>query len=191
MYYRSIIQQTHSGISAPQSSPGPSCQSFVLTGCPTTASATSLSPLPVVVKKRKLDCFLDESYVDDADDSVADTIDAISTTAAVNKPCKKVVELKYVIKKRQVVKTKDDEVPLPDPFELPKNYRPDVELALKSQKMTMTCTREFLSTVAGAMYERKKYPTKDDFMNVARSICKEYPFMKAPTAKPYVRSVVF
>ena len=51
-----------------------------------------------------------------------------------------------------VSKTKDDAVPLLDSFELPKNYRPDVEAALKTGCMTLETNKSFLSTVAASMF---------------------------------------
>ena len=93
-------------------------------------------------------------------------------------------ETKY--KRFKLNKSKEDNIPLPDPFELPKNFRPDVASALASGKMTLETNRFFLSTVAGAMFTHKRYPTSDDYMNVARAIGTKYPFMKSPTGKPYV-----
>ena len=95
---------------------------------------------------------------------------------------------KYVFKEmpKAICKTEQDSVPLPDPFDLPKHYRPDVEVALKSGKMTIDTTKAFLSTVAAAMFAYKRYPTADDYSNVARVVIHHYPFMKSPTGKPYV-----
>eukprot|EP00731_Ephydatia_muelleri_P001577 Em0001g1577a len=45
--------------------------------------------------------------------------------------------------------TKDDAVPLPDPFERPKN----IEAALKTGCMTLETNKSFLSTVAAAMFK--------------------------------------
>ena len=94
------------------------------------------------------------------------------------------VETKY--KRFKLNKSKEDSIPLPDPFELPKHFRPDVTSALASGKMTLETSRTFLTTVAGAMFTFKRYPTSDDYTNVARAICAKYPFMKSPTGKPYV-----
>ena len=96
---------------------------------------------------------------------------------------------KYVLKevpKSVVCKTEDDAIPLPDPFPLPKHYRADVELALKSGNMTEDTNRAFLSCVAASMFTYKRYPTADDYRNVARVIIQKYPFMKSPTGTPYV-----
>lgn len=96
---------------------------------------------------------------------------------------------KYTLKqvpKSVVCKTEDDAIPLPDPFEVPKHYRADVEVDLKSGSMTEDTTRAFLSSVAASMFTYKRYPSADDYRNVARVIIQKYPFMKSPTGKPYV-----
>lgn len=54
-------------------------------------------------------------------------------------------EKKY---KRFKFEKTEDRIPLPDPFELPKYFRPDVASALASGKMTIETSRTFLSTVA-------------------------------------------
>jgi len=89
-------------------------------------------------------------------------------------------------KKRKLVKTEDDAIPLPDPFPLPKHYRADVEVALKSGKMTKETTSAFLSAIAGAMLVYKRYPTRDDYICVARSVIQKYSFMASPAGTPHV-----
>ena len=91
-------------------------------------------------------------------------------------------------KKRKVVKTVDDSIPLPEPYPLPKHFKSDVETDLKSGKMSFNSHRVFMSHIASSMLAFKKYPTRDDYANVARTILKEYPFFKsAPgSGTPYV-----
>ena len=98
------------------------------------------------------------------------------------------VSFKYSLKglPKSVVKSPEDAIPLPDPFVLPKNYRPDVASAFSTGQMTMETTKSFLSAVASAMFTFKRYPTNDDYSNVARTIVTKYPFMKSPTGKPHV-----
>ena len=91
-------------------------------------------------------------------------------------------------KKRKFVKTEDDAIPLPDPFPLPKHYRADVEVALASGKMTKETTSAFLSAVAAAMLVYKRYPTREDYICVARSVVQKYSFMASPAGTPYVSS---
>ena len=95
---------------------------------------------------------------------------------------------KYVLKElpNLVAKNMEDEAALPHPFILPKHFKPDVAHALKLKQMTLQTNRSFLSSIAAAMFIYKKYPTADDYYNVARSIIDEYPFMKSPTGAPCV-----
>ena len=102
------------------------------------------------------------------------------TPTAASTPCRK---------KRKMRKTDNDSVPLSDPFPLPKHYRADVETALKLGKMTKETRSAFLSSVAGSMLNCKRYPTKEDYICVARSVIKTYPFMASPAGRPYVRSL--
>ena len=84
------------------------------------------------------------------------------------------------------VKSEDDNTPLPSPFPLPKHYRSDVELALHTGKMIKDSMSAFLSSVASAMLVFKRYPTKEDYVNVARSIIEKYDFMSSLAWTPYV-----
>lgn len=92
------------------------------------------------------------------------------------------------MKKKKIIKTEDDYIPLPDPFPLPKHYACDVEVALKRGKMSTTEKRRFLTEVASAMLRYKRYPSNEDRVCVARSIVEKYPFLKSSDAKPYVSS---
>ena len=110
-----------------------------------------------------------------------------SFSVSVTKPSlEKTKESKFVVKKSMISKTEDENIPLPDPFELPNIFRPDVASALKLGKMTLSTNRAFLSSIASAMFV---YKSSDDYINVARSIVNRYPFMKSPTGKPYVSSI--
>ena len=72
------------------------------------------------------------------------------------------------------------EPPLPDPFLLPQNFRPDVELALKSENMTTNTRKAYLSQVASAIFGYKKYPIREEFMLLADQIIRRYPFLQSP-----------
>lgn len=93
----------------------------------------------------------------------------------------------YTVEKRKSIKkTSEDSIPLPTPFPLPKHYRRDIEVALNAKKMTRETKRAFLSTVASTMLAYKQYPSKEDYTNVATSICQEYTFFKSPIGSPEV-----
>ena len=81
-------------------------------------------------------------------------------------------------KKKKIIKP--NEPPLPDPFPLPQNFRPDVELALKSGNMTANTRKTYLSQVASAIFGFKKYPSREEFMRVADQITRMYPFLQSP-----------
>jgi len=95
---------------------------------------------------------------------------------------------KYFLKSLPIAigKAKDQDVPLPNPFPLPKNFRSDVAAALATGRMTSETDRQFLSDIASSIFKYKKYPTKEDLIDVANCIIAKYPFMKAAKGKPYV-----
>lgn len=83
-------------------------------------------------------------------------------------------------------KTKDDAIPLPDPFPLPKHYQRNVEEALKSGKMLTKERRMFLSDVASEMLRYKCYPSRDDYVSVSCAVIQAHPFLKSTSGRPYV-----
>lgn len=88
----------------------------------------------------------------------------------------------YIPAKEEVTTTKRKciqpvEQALPDPFPLPRNFRPDVEFALKAGKMTTTTSTAFYSQVAAAIFGYKQYPSAEEFLRVAMDIAKKYPFL--------------
>jgi len=88
---------------------------------------------------------------------------------------------------KTISKNKDQDVPLPNPFSLPKNYRSDVTAALETGQMTHETESAFLSAVASSIFKYKKYPTHEDYIDVAMCIIQKYPFMKNTKGKkPYV-----
>ena len=97
---------------------------------------------------------------------------------------------------------KESEKPLPHHFAFPANYHPEVEMCLKSGKMTTKAWKHFLSAIASCMFSYKwyvnyvcevlvlvfmyRYPTKEEFIQVALEIIRKYPFMKSLTGTPLV-----
>ena len=84
------------------------------------------------------------------------------------------------ITEKKVEKSVDDNIPLPDPYPLPKHFKTDVEFHLKQRRMSTHSRRVFLSDIAASMLAYKQYPSKDDYTNVALSVISKYPFLKAP-----------
>ena len=60
------------------------------------------------------------------------------------------------------------ESPLPNPFDLPKNYSPAVMAGLKKGMLSGKNKTKMLSTIAGAMFLHKSYPTPDEYDHVCR-----------------------
>lgn len=89
-------------------------------------------------------------------------------------------------KRKKIIKTEKDAIPLPYPFPLPNHYRSDVDLAVHSGKMTKEMTTSFITSIAHAMLASKRYPTPDDYICVGRTVIKQYPFMASPAGTPYV-----
>ena len=52
--------------------------------------------------------------------------------------------------------------------------------------MTTETTTKFVSSVGGSMLSYKRYPSSDDYYNVAQSITMKYPHLKSPTGSPNV-----
>lgn len=101
-----------------------------------------------------------------SDDIVIDEIPAnevVITSSAVSRKRKKPIEK-----------------PLPDPFPLPENFRPDVQVALKSGKMTTETRRAYLTQVASSIFNHKLFPTREELTRVALDIIKRYPFLQSP-----------
>jgi hypothetical protein len=83
----------------------------------------------------------------DATSSIATSSIATSSIATSSKYQKLKVNLPEVVGK------KGKEAPLPHPFPLPSNYRPEVELCLRSKKMTAVA---LFSAVASAIFSFKR-----------------------------------
>ena len=89
-------------------------------------------------------------------------------------------------KRKNIIKTEDDHIPLPNPFPLPKHYQANVKAGLRNTEMTSEASKSFLSSVASAMLAYKRYPTNEDDINVGTSVIQQYDFIAQPTGAPYV-----
>ena len=63
-------------------------------------------------------------------------------------------------RKRGIVKTEDDSIPLLDPFPLPKYFPSDVKVALQNGQLPTKERRRV--TIASSMLRFKRYPTRDE-----------------------------
>ena len=82
-------------------------------------------------------------------------------------------------KKRKITKRgEDDNIPLPNPFPLPKHYGPNVEKALETKQFTKSDGIAFIGKIASAMLYYKQLPTAADYINVSQTILRKYPFLK-------------
>ena len=136
---------------------------------------TSDSESEVVVSKHQQLKQIVSSESDDDTISIGGRTDTSSKMVA-NNPAKKC----------KIVKTEDDSTPLPDPFPLSKHFPQDVEVALKRKKLTSKEKQRFISEVASAMLRYKRYPSRDDYLCVARSVVEKYRFFQSSDGKPYV-----
>lgn len=103
------------------------------------------------------------------------SVDESQTTSVTNEESKK-----------RFIKTEEDEIPLPDPFLLPKNFRSDVATALTSGVMVKEEKKSFFSSIAASMFTYKRYPSRSDYHNVAYEIIAKYPFLKSPAGSSVV-----
>ena len=86
-------------------------------------------------------------------------------------------------KRKASIKSKEDAIPLPDPFPLPQHYSTEVKAELKKKLVLVA----FTGKVAAAMLCYKHYPIKEDLiLNVSQAIIRKYPFMAAPVGTPTV-----
>ena len=80
-----------------------------------------------------------------------------------------VIQLKRVTQRKQ-------ELPLPTPFPLPKNF-PAVALALEGGKLTGNTRVKFVTALANAVFMHKSYPTSHELDDVARAAVREWEFL--------------
>lgn len=76
-------------------------------------------------------------------------------------------------------RTAEDDIPLPNPFPLPKHYGSDVEAALQAKKFCRKTQNGFISKVASAMLFYKSMPIREDYINVSQAVIAKYSFLKS------------
>lgn len=67
------------------------------------------------------------------------------------------------------------------PFELPRNFQPNIQAGLDEQNLTGRARAKFITSIAEAMYRFKSYPTKEEFEHVASQVVKKWKFLETRT----------
>lgn len=67
----------------------------------------------------------------------------------------------------------EDEKPIPNPLPLP-----DIELGIKKQQMSPKQHAKLISRVANIMFGYKRYPTKDEYIKVAKEELQRWSFLE-------------
>lgn len=80
------------------------------------------------------------------------------------------------------------ELPLPMPFELPRNYPAIVMVGLEKDKL---CGKARSSNIASAIFKYKNYPDMNEYNHIGELIVKKYPFLKYHSIIMYVQAVSF
>ena len=80
------------------------------------------------------------------------------------------------------------ELPLPMPFELPRNFEGCVMADLKRKMMSTKNKGKFVKGVAAAIFRFKAYPTSGEYNHVGQQIILKYPFLKSLSGTGYVSS---
>jgi len=70
-----------------------------------------------------------------------------------------------------------DKIPLPDPFPLPQYYSHRLVVALASGRLTKKERQTFITDIASCMLRYKRYPMKEDYINVVQAIIGKYSFL--------------
>ena len=67
------------------------------------------------------------------------------------------------------------------PFELPRNFQPNIQSGLDEQNLTGKARAKFITSIAEAMYRFKSYPTREEFEHVADQIVLKWKFLETKT----------
>ena len=73
----------------------------------------------------------------------------------------------------RVVSKKKQEPQLPMPFDLPRNFQPNIQAGLDEKNLTGRARAKFITSIAEAIYRFKSYPTREEYEHVANQIVKE------------------
>ena len=81
----------------------------------------------------------------------------------------------------RVVSKKKQEPQLPIPFELPRNFQPNIQAGLDENNLTGRARAKFITSIAEAIYRFKSYPTREEYEHVANQIVKKWEFLETRT----------
>ena len=90
----------------------------------------------------------------------------------------------------RIATKKKQEPPLPIPFELPRNYKPEVMAGLEKNFFSGTVVTKFLAAVAAAIFRYKGYPTTAEYEHIGQQIIAKCPFLKRSSGTGYVSHVL-
>ena len=92
----------------------------------------------------------------------------------------------HFMPKVKTITKKDQESPLPKPFELPLNYPHIVMVDLKEHMLTGRARTKFIMSIASAIFRYKVYPTKEEYEHVGQRIVAKYEFLTSKSGNGYV-----
>ena len=88
--------------------------------------------------------------------------------------------------KPRAITRREQEPPLPSPFPLPTNYPKEVMAGLNMGVLSVASRTKFFSRIAGAIFNFKSYPTKDEYNHIGHQVIAKYPFLRSEEGPGYV-----
>lgn len=78
----------------------------------------------------------------------------------------------------RVASKKKRESGLPMPFELPRNFQPNIQAGLDDKNLTGRARAKFITSIAEAIYRFKSYPTREEYEHVANRMVQKWTFLE-------------
>ena len=92
--------------------------------------------------------------------------------------------------KPRTITRREQEPPLPSPFPLPTNYPKEVMAGLNMGVLSVGSRTKFFSRIAGAIFNFKSYPTKDEYNHIGHQVIAKYPFLCSEEGTGYVSALI-
>ena len=67
------------------------------------------------------------------------------------------------------------------PFDMPRNFQPFIQKGLNEENLTGRARAKFITSVAGAIYLLKSYPTREEYDHVTNQMVKKWGFLDTRT----------